>query len=83
MSASVQQECLAICILVDGFMLSKITERTVFNTRNPSNLPGDTQGAQMNECKKHYLEREKKGARNAREQRKNVFPGWGVHGELL
>lgn len=39
MNALVKQEFLSTCILVDGFMLSKITEQTVFNMRKPSNLP--------------------------------------------
>lgn len=60
MSALVKQEFLSTCILADGFMLSKITEQTVFNMKNPSNLPGDMQGAQMNESKKHYMERKKR-----------------------
>lgn len=41
-------------------MLSKITEWKIFNMRNPSNLPGDMQGAQMNDSKKHYLEKQKR-----------------------
>lgn len=60
MSASVKWEFLSTCILVGGFMLSKITEWTNFNMRNPSNLPGDMQGAQMNDCKKLYLEKQKR-----------------------
>lgn len=60
MSASVKQELLSACILVDGFLLSKLTEQTVFNMRNPSSLPGDMQGAQMNESKKHYLEKQRR-----------------------
>ena len=60
MSASVKQEFQLTCILVDGFMLSKITEQMVFNMRNPSYLPGDMQGAQVNKSKKHYLEKQKR-----------------------
>lgn len=51
-SVLAKQEFLSsTCILVDGFILSKITEQTVLNMRNPSNLPDDMQGAQMNESK--------------------------------
>lgn len=59
-SAWAKQEFPSACILVDWFVLPKITVQMVFNMRNPSDLLGAMQGAPMNESRKHCLEKWKR-----------------------
>lgn len=59
---------------MDEFTLSNITEQMVFRMRNPSSLPGDVQGAQMNEREKYYLEEQKKECAIPENNRGMCFP---------